>query len=204
VRTAIGIEFESPSSGVLTLRDSVLGDADAQQWLMDNGLVFPQNGKLSPMGGLGQPNGDKQAEFFEWILSERKGHLLDQISFGPTQMWLKYSAMFDTASAAAQRCGWPHTWEELWTWYTCATASEIYELLAYQDPPCNNNPYPSTPGDPKSLSVAWLTNHVGNAQGATAYYDGTGVDPTVAFSNSLFQVRKLADMRPESDWHHAE
>jgi len=192
----MGIEFifDSSCAKGLRLRKSILNDQEAMDFLSMQGLISSgPGGCIQPEGGLGLPNGEKQALFFEWVLAHRRANLLDQFSLGPTQIYLGLSPVAITPSA----CGHFDTWDDMFDFWTSVTIKEVMDRIVYLEPPCTSTPYPSAPGgDPRAKGIAWLTHHTGNTAAATAYYDGSDLPPNIqqgmAFSNSIFLVNKQA------------
>jgi hypothetical protein len=139
-------------------------------------------------GDAVRPNSDGVAKFFEYIVARRAEHLLDNVSVGPTQQYMKFA--FKAA------CGWPQTWEQLWELYLSNTVTELLNKITYLDPgTCYNGVFPGSPGgDPKSKSVPWLAKHTGGLLlNGERYYEGVGVEPSKAYKNALFIAEQEAD-----------
>jgi hypothetical protein len=124
------------------------------------------------------------AKFFEWVGDKRKFRLLDQFSLGPTMMWMAYSGegakairenpidwVAQTKSAAPPRDNaWPDSWDEIFHFYTSASAGDLGKKITYMDWPRSGiHWYPANDPTDKEKIVKWLTAHVGNANGAAAY-----------------------------------
>jgi hypothetical protein len=198
-RTVVGMELVQGQ-----FRQSLAADQEAIDFLTTSGFAIAGQNGLQPAGGLGNPNtdGSSTALFFEYVVTNRKAHLLDQFSIGPTQMHLFWSALMPVTPNTRpgqpdgqNRCGWPSTWEELWTLYISDSVPTLLDQVTYLDPPCTNGlPYPASPtGDPHSKSVAWLAKHTGNSNDAEKYWQGIGSnDPSRAYQNALFVCQQQA------------
>jgi len=186
-RTTVGLElasFRPPR-----FRDSAANDVGARLFLVANGMAVEDGTGLKATGDSLKPNSAGIARFFEFIVARRAEALLDNISLGPTQLWLKFA--FNPAA-----CGRPGSWEAIWALYLSVDVAEVLQRTTYLDTgTCTSNPFPGTiGGDPKAKSVAWLTGHTGNAVAAEKYYEGTGInESSKAYKNALFITNQEAD-----------
>jgi hypothetical protein len=189
-RTAVGLELKR-IDGVWYYRDEVATDVAARDYLVAAGMGSWTGWALRATGPALHPNSHEIAKFFEYIVARRARHLLVSISVGPTQMYMRY---FNTGT-----CGWPETWEDLWSFYLSDTAGAAAERISYLTPgECIPETiyWPgSTNGGNKANCVRWLARHVGGSTvQAEAYYEGSDIsDPSKSYKNALWSTNKQAD-----------
>lgn len=193
-RTAVGLELDRSRVETGCFMPSWLGDLEFMDNLVQLGVAqFDPVAKcMVPAGQLNHPNSDQTAVLLEWVMLERQAHLLDGFSIGPTQQHLKYSGPFRGEAL----CGWPQTWEDIFIRFSSTSAGDAIELITYLEPPCNNNPFPTSPvGDPHGKTIAWLKhNHTGNAAMAERYWTGAGAwSPGASMENAIWQCNSIAN-----------
>lgn len=198
-RTTIGIESAIPPGeigGRIALRTADLAANDAVTWLTDHQFIEPgqADGKGNPTvllrNGLGMPNSDQQAAFWEWVLGNRVGELLHIFSVGPTQMQAQYSGL---DGKTAPRCGWPTTWEALFAFWMSATTPSLLDQIVYLDAPCTEG-HTMPDEDASAANVTtWLAFHTGNAQSAAKYYVGDPANGIPSYKDELAYCQSIAD-----------
>jgi hypothetical protein len=162
-------------------------DPTFRSWLQAIGVINADGTPSAKMLNAGRE--PLAAAWFERAFSMRDVQSLQNFSLGPTQMFLYWSTLFQGKPTGN---GYPSTWEDLWSFYTLADAGEVANRLVYMDP--GHNPYakeyPAQDPTNEALGTAWLTNQVGNATGASAYWNGNGFR---SYSKNLLHVIALTN-----------
>jgi hypothetical protein len=143
-------------------------DANKVQYVKNQKAPFyTVSGALAGVGTQGM------ADFFEWTLDKRKGFLLNNFSIGPTMMWMAYSGEAARAGLVAQKdVAWPDTWDDIFDFYMTTDAGTLGKEITYLDKARTGSSfYPADDRTDDDKIIHWLTYHVGNAKGATDYYN---------------------------------
>lgn len=167
------------------IRPSAVNDPDSRAYLLSRGLIADASYAAKHMkqpgpyfklaGGLLDPVGSPEIRrYLEWIISNRKAKLLDNLSLGPTMQYLALSGEFVRATGAGSKgnCGFPDTWEDIWDFYMQSDVARImHDHITYLDPGCTGmQTYPAEHPDDDVANVKWLTYHTGNKARAETYY----------------------------------
>lgn len=182
MRVPVGHE---PAASSGRLRPELINNAKFLNALTVEGWVKQlPDGQLAANGAFAHPNSNAVALMLEWTIIERASDVLAGFSLGPTQVWLGQSSVH---KPSFNLCGWYNTWEQILEMYLAAGrgVGAMMDLITYLDPACTGRKYPTEPGDPHALSVAWLTGHTGNPASAEQYWqDG--------FENALHMTKLAA------------
>jgi hypothetical protein len=173
VRTAIGIEPETwitraNGSRIGTLPTS-LADGSSDNYTVITFLQAAQmlsatkdSGEGTPrftfMGPAMQPNSGAISQFFETVVYYRLADWLKVFSIGPTQMWLALSG-----PAGGTASAWPHTWEDIWAFYTQHTVADLANRITYLD---DATPWPAD-DDSQANVLRWLSHQTGSGVNST-------------------------------------
>jgi len=193
------VGYEAGRGGALALRQSILADSDAMAYLQGrNGVDSSGRFLQAPFfhgldgNGLDCP---ELARFFEWVVDNRKGNLLDAFSLGPCQQYMMYCGVYAPSGGGQPtvKTGYPQTWDDLWALYNPPDDVHLADMITYLDPSATAQAdYPANHPDDTEANVAWLLYQTGgdvnNPNGFPSTYYETGGQPQTMYNGWLWRV----------------
>lgn len=163
--------------GGLDIPSVVLADQATMDYLSSRGGVDPTGTKLQApfFHGFDSNHLDcpELARLLEWAVDTQNTAPLYALSLGPTQMALRFSALY---TGAANKPGYPTTWDELWQLYNAASPSQFADQVIYLDPLATGiTTYPADHVNDDATNIAWLQFQTGGndlTPGDTGYPAG--------------------------------
>jgi len=173
-RQIVGWESNS-SSNPLAIPATIQGDAKAMAYLQSRGGVTADGTSLQAPFFHGFQSGLdcwELARFLEWCIDNEDTTPLSALAIGPTQMDLQFSAL---VTGAANKPGYPTTWDELFQLYNSPTPGAMADQIVYLDPPATGiTSYPADHPDDAVTNLQWLSFQTGTGGGYPEAYWETG------------------------------
>lgn len=171
------VGFEPNGQGLVTMP----ADPNLLRWMQDNKVVSGA-GVPGPAITTDKARFTNIARWFEAVVNARDSRSLWNFSIGPTQMFMGNSSVANKNVIGHHIAGFPESWEDIWSQYMNSNAGETVPSLAYLNiasdkadgAHSNARVYPADAPADRNNGIMWLSSQVGNAAGATDYWDGTG------------------------------